>query len=152
MPDQIIMARKEIALDLEFEKAMNYHNEGYESNNDYGLPPHYEAYLCLFNLHNRGLLWLRWIHHNPVPNLTLHSRHPRSLPFWEGVCQCLAFEEIAPLTEEDSEDEDPPTADPVWSKEPVLDSKEYLYIHKIPRPATPPNQPSPQPIAATSPL
>ena len=56
-------------------------------------------------------------------------------------------------TEVDSEDkEDLLTVDlddPVWSKEPVLDSQMYLCIHEIPRPATPPNQPSPQPIPAT---
>ena len=51
------------------------------------------------------------------------------------------------MIEEDSEDEeDLLTADldePVWSKEPVLDSREYLCIHEAPRPATP------QPIPAT---
>ena len=26
------------ALDLEFEKALHYHDQGYEINNDYGLP------------------------------------------------------------------------------------------------------------------
>ena len=39
MLDEIILARMIDALDLEFEKAMHYHDEGYESNNDYGLPP-----------------------------------------------------------------------------------------------------------------
>ena len=39
MPDVIIMVRMMTALDLEFEKAMYYHDEEYESDNDYGLPP-----------------------------------------------------------------------------------------------------------------
>ena len=39
MPDEIILARKMTALDQEFEKAMYYHDEGYESDNNYGLPP-----------------------------------------------------------------------------------------------------------------
>ena len=38
MPDEIILARTMTALDLEFEKALHYHDEGYESDNDYGLP------------------------------------------------------------------------------------------------------------------
>ena len=32
--------------------------------------------------------------------------------------------------------------DVVWSEEPVLDSQEYLCIHPISRPATPPPQPN----------
>ena len=38
MPDEIMLTRMMTALDLEFEKAMHYHNEGYESDNNYGLP------------------------------------------------------------------------------------------------------------------
>ena len=44
----------------------------------------------------------------------------------------------------DSEDEEylqnADLDDPVWSKEPVLDSHEYLCIHEIPRPAIPTSQ------------
>ena len=40
----------------------------------------------------------------------------------------------------------------MWSQEPVPDSWEYLCIHKILRPATPPNQLPPQPIPAILPL
>ena len=38
MPDEIVFARMMTALDLEFEKVIHYHDEGYESDNDYGLP------------------------------------------------------------------------------------------------------------------
>ena len=38
MPDEIVLARIMTALDLEFEKALHYHDEGYESDKDYGLP------------------------------------------------------------------------------------------------------------------
>ena len=38
MPDEVILVRMIVALDLKFEKAMYYHDEGYESDNDYGLP------------------------------------------------------------------------------------------------------------------
>ena len=37
MPDEIVLARMMTTLDLEFEKAIHYHNEGYESDNDYGV-------------------------------------------------------------------------------------------------------------------
>ena len=85
---------------------------------------------------------------HPVSPFT--PRHARSLPFQEGVCWHLTFDETPPLMPEgDSEDEeDLLTADlddPVWSKEPVLDSWEYLCILKMPRSTTLPNQPPPQP-------
>ena len=68
------------------------------------------------------------------------------------VCQCLTFEEVPPLTEEDSKDENLPTPDlddPVWSEELVPDSWAYMCIHEVPRLATSPKQPPPQPIPAT---
>ena len=39
MLDEIILGRMMTALDLEFERALHYHHEGYESDNDYRLPP-----------------------------------------------------------------------------------------------------------------
>ena len=38
MPDEIVLARIITTLDLEFEKALHYQDEEYESNSDYGLP------------------------------------------------------------------------------------------------------------------
>ena len=58
------------------------------------------------------------------------------------------------VTEEESKEEDLLTAgldDQVWSTSPLLNSQEYLCIHEVPRPATPPNQQSPHPIPATPP-
>ena len=40
MYDEIILARIMTTLDLEFERALHYHNEGYERDNDYGFLPH----------------------------------------------------------------------------------------------------------------
>ena len=37
MPDEIVLARMMTALDLEFVKALHYHNKGYKSDNDYVL-------------------------------------------------------------------------------------------------------------------
>ena len=38
MPVEIVLASTISALDLEFERALQYHDEGYGSDNDYGLP------------------------------------------------------------------------------------------------------------------
>ena len=38
MPDEIVLARIMTALDLELVKDLHYHDKGYESDNDYGLP------------------------------------------------------------------------------------------------------------------
>ena len=38
MPDDTVLARILTALDIEFEKALHYDDEGYESDKDYGLP------------------------------------------------------------------------------------------------------------------
>ena len=57
MLDEIIYATMIITLDLEFERALYNHDEGYEHDNDYGLPIlDHKAYPCLLSIHNRGLL------------------------------------------------------------------------------------------------
>ena len=37
-PDEIVLARIMTALDLEFESVLHYHDKGYKSDNDSGLP------------------------------------------------------------------------------------------------------------------
>ena len=39
MPDEIFLARMMTTMNLEFERALHYHDGGYESDNNYGLPP-----------------------------------------------------------------------------------------------------------------
>ena len=57
MPDEIVLARMMTTLDLEFEKVMHYHNEGYKSDNDYGLPPQVmRPAPHLFSFYHLGLL------------------------------------------------------------------------------------------------
>ena len=73
--------------------------------------------------------------------------------FWR-VCNHLTFNETPPLTPEvhPNDKEYLPTADLddlVWSEEHVPDSQEYLCIHKILRPATPPLQPNQVDVPAT---
>ena len=46
MPDEIVLARIMTALDLEFERALHYHDEGYDSDNDYGLPDRFMRPVC----------------------------------------------------------------------------------------------------------
>ena len=38
MPDEIVLASINTALDLEFERVLHCHNKGYDSDNDYALP------------------------------------------------------------------------------------------------------------------
>ena len=48
MPDEIVLARMMTALDLEFEKDMHYHDEGYESDSDYGLTAQVMRLVCIY--------------------------------------------------------------------------------------------------------
>ena len=50
MPDEIVLARMMTALDLEYEKALHYHDEGYESDNDYGLPAQVMRPACVYSV------------------------------------------------------------------------------------------------------
>ena len=38
MPNENVLARIMTVLNLKFERFLHYHDEGYESDNDYGLP------------------------------------------------------------------------------------------------------------------
>ena len=153
MLDEIILARMMTALDLEFERALHYHGERYESYNDYGLPPQITRPICCNQyLHQRSPLTQLT---PPQPSTQSHPspRCPRSLPFREGVCWCLTFHKIPlPMPETYSEDDEEPLStadldDWVWDEDLVPDSREYLCIHEIPRLATP----NPQPIPVTPP-
>ena len=50
MPGQIVLARMMTALDLEFEKALHYQNEGFESYKDYHLLPHVMRPVYVFSV------------------------------------------------------------------------------------------------------
>ena len=50
MPDEIILARMMTSLDLEFEKAMHYYNEGYKSDNEYGFLPQAMRPVCIYSV------------------------------------------------------------------------------------------------------
>ena len=46
--NEIVLAKIMIALDLEFKKALHYHDKGYESNNYYGLPGQVMRPVCIY--------------------------------------------------------------------------------------------------------
>ena len=48
MPDEVVLARIMTALDLEFERALHYHDERYHSDNDYGLPGPVMKPVCIY--------------------------------------------------------------------------------------------------------
>ena len=143
MPDEIVLARMITVLDIEFKKAMHYHYEGYESDNDYGLPPQIMRPVCIYSVFTTEASFN--LAEYKVRQYTISPfipRWPRSLPFPEGVCQHITFDGIPqPIPVVDSDDEGyiltVDLDDPVWSEEPAPDSWEYLCIQEIPRPTTP---------------
>ena len=147
MPEEIVLARIMTTLDLEFKRALHYHDEGHESDNDYGLPTQVMRPVYVYSVSTTKASFNPTLYKGaqcPISPFT--PRQPRDeLPFHQGGCQCLTFDEKPP-PEVDSEDEEYlPTADLddlIWSKKPVPDSQKYLHIHKIPRPATPSPQPN----------
>ena len=127
LPDEIVLARMMTALGLEFKKVRHYHDEGYESNNNYGLPPQVmrPVHICSVFTTEASFNLAKY---KVTPFM---PRWPRSLPFHEGVCQHLTFNEMPLLKPEvdSSNEEYLPNADLddlVWSKEPVPDSQEIL--------------------------
>ena len=145
-------------LDLEFKRALHYHDEGYKSNNDYGIPPQITRHIHMYSVFTTEASF------NPAdfttaqcPISPLTPRLSRSPPFQEWVCQCLNIKEISPpMPETDSEDNEEhlPTADLddlVWDEEPVPDNREYLCIHEIPG-LPQPHTHSPTPAAKPSSL
>ena len=50
MPNEIVLPRIMTALDFEFEKALHYHDEGYESDNGYGLPAQVMGPVCIYSV------------------------------------------------------------------------------------------------------
>ena len=144
MPDEIVLARIITALDLGFKRALHYHDKGYVSDNDYGLPGQVIRPVHVYSVSTTEASF------NPTdyngaqcPISPFTSRQLRDeLHFHHGVHQCLNFDET-PLPAVNSDIEEYlPTADlddPVWSREPVPNSQKHLSIHQIHRPATPPH-------------
>ena len=73
------------ALDLEFEKAMHYHDEGYESDNDYGLPTWDMRPIHVYSVFTtEDPFNLAEFTTTQYPILPFTPICLRSQPFWEG--------------------------------------------------------------------
>ena len=126
---------------------MHYHDEGYEKDNDYGVPPEVMRSVCIYAVFTTELSFnLADYKETQCTIFPFMPRWPRSLPFHEEVCWHLTFDQMPSLmTEIDSDDEEyfstAELDDHVWSKDPVPDSQENLCINEIPRPVSPPLQP-----------
>ena len=157
MLDEIVLVRMMTALDLEFEKAMHYHDEGYESDTDCGFQPQVTRPIDIYSVFTTEASFdLAELTTSQCPISPFNPRSPSSLPFWEGVCQHLTFEEMLPPTEENSEDEeDLPTVDigyPVWSEEPYQTARSicvYMkYLDQQPYPTSHPTTHTSNPTIA----
>ena len=82
MLDDVNKARMMVVLDLEFEKAIHHHDEGYESYNDYGLPPQVTKPIHIYSFFTTKASFDPaefTITQCPISPFT--PKHPGSLPF-----------------------------------------------------------------------
>ena len=94
MPDKINLARMMTVLDLEFEKTLNHHDEGYVSDNDYGLLLHIMRLVHTYSVFSAEASF------NPADYTAVQSqllpispKCPKGLSFQERVCQRLTIDE-----------------------------------------------------------
>ena len=97
MLDEIILARMMTNLHLEFKRALHCHDEGYESDNDYGLPPQIIKPIHVYSIFTTEAFF-NLADFTTAPHLIspFTPKHPRTLPFWEGACWHLTFDEMSP--------------------------------------------------------
>ena len=114
------------ALEMEFERALQFHDEGYESSNDYDLPKLLIRSTHIYLVSSAVETSFNSTDYQESTTATsLSTPKPRQveLPLHWAVCRWLAFSDT-PLLAADSnnsaEEEDSPTA-VVWSEEPIPD-------------------------------
>ena len=85
MMDEIVLARMMTALDLKFKKAMHYHDEGYNSDNDNGLPPQVMRSVHIYSVLplRPPLPWLNTREHNALSPLS-HPDDPEACHSLQG--------------------------------------------------------------------
>ena len=82
MPEEIILVRMMTALDLVSEKAMYYHNEGYESNNNHEVPPQVTRPIHIYSVSTTEASFdLAEFMTTQCPISPFTPRCPRGLPF-----------------------------------------------------------------------
>ena len=88
MPDEIVLARIITALHLEFEKALYYHDEGYNHDNDYGLPAQVMKSVHIYSVSTTEASFSPADYkRTQCPISPFTPRQPRDeLSFCEGVC------------------------------------------------------------------
>ena len=93
MPDEIVLSRMMTALDLEFEKAMHY-NEGYERNNDYGLPGQVMRPVHISSVPTFGASFNPADYKEAQQHLSLHAQMTQELLalLWRGPQTLNIFE------------------------------------------------------------
>ena len=121
------------ALDLEFERTLHYHDEGYDSNNDHGLLGPVMWPVCVYLVSTTEASFNPTDYMGAQCSTSLFTpRQPRyKWLFHQGVSGHLTFDET-PLLEMNSndEEEDFPTADSddlVWSEEHMPESQLLLW-------------------------
>ena len=95
MPDEMFLARIMTALDLEFKMALHYHDEGYESDKDYRLPTQVMRPLHVYSVLTTEASFIPTDYKGAqcfIPPY-MPRQHRDELPFCQGVCQCLTFDE-----------------------------------------------------------
>ena len=82
MPDEITLVRLLTALDLELEKAMHYHDEGHDRDNNYGLPGQVMRPIHIYSVFTTEASFdLNEFTTTQCQILPFTLRHLRSLPF-----------------------------------------------------------------------
>ena len=100
MSDEIFLARMITSVDLEFQRALHYHDEGYKSNSDYGLPPHITRPVCIYSMFSAEASFNLADYTKARRQLSpyfLTPKCPRGPSFKEGVYHWLTFNETLPL-------------------------------------------------------
>ena len=77
MPDEIVLASIMTVLDLDFKKALHYHDKGYDSDNDYGLPGPVMRPICIYLVSTiEASFTLQTTREHNVPPLPPHKGNP----------------------------------------------------------------------------
>ena len=108
MPNEIVLARMMITLDLEFEKKKTYALpvQGIWEWQQLWTPTSgYEACLHLFSFYHWGLLCPSWIHGDTMHYLPLHPKTTQKLAIlWRDLLTPIIWWDALPKPEVDSDD------------------------------------------------
>ena len=127
-PDQNLLATFILALQIEFERTLYLHDEGYKTSDDYDLPQPLHKYTCIYAVPSVAEVSFDPTGYKgstiPAFPSMLKERQAEPSLHWV-VCRHLNFDDLLPpaVNSGDDVEEDFPTApldDSVWSEEPIL--------------------------------